>query len=133
KTRLRNDSQVLLCQTRWDEVDLAGRILEQLRAGKGMKWTILELPAILEKENENDPRRIGEALWPEEHSLESLLEKKESDLMTFRALYQQDPTVGDELKVFPNWKKCQSMPDDLLPFYGLDFGYSNDPTCLVEI
>jgi hypothetical protein len=145
KTRLRNESQVIMCQTRWDEGDLSGRILEQRREGKGMDWTILELPAIKEKENDQDPRpttlknaknetlwETGNALWPEEHSLESLLEKKDSDIMTFRALYQQDPSVGDELKVFPTWKKIEQMPE-MQPFYGLDFGYSNDPTCLVQI
>lgn len=132
KTRLRNESQVIMCQTRWDEGDLSGRILEQRREGKGMDWTILELPAIKEKDSEQDPRDKGQALWPQQHSLESLIEKKESDIMTFRALYQQDPSVGDELKVFPNWKKIDKMPD-LIPFYGLDFGYSNDPTCLVQI
>jgi predicted phage terminase large subunit-like protein len=39
----------------------------------------------------NDPRLIGEALWPEEypqHYLESL---KEEDEHSFNALYQQDP------------------------------------------
>jgi hypothetical protein len=44
-TRLHNDSQILITQTRWHEDDLSGRILSAI--GKtGEQWDILTLPAI---------------------------------------------------------------------------------------
>lgn len=132
KTRLRNTSQVLLCNTRWDEGDLSGRLLDLQREGKGLPWHILSFPAI--KENDNDAydiRAVGEALWPSQHSLERMLEIKSSAPVTFKAMYQQDPTVADELKIYPNWRKIEEMPEGI-PFYGLDFGFTNDPSVLVE-
>lgn len=36
--------------------------------------------------------------------------------------------------VFDNWKQIDSIPDEArLLGYGLDFGYSNDPTAIVEV
>lgn len=34
--------------------------------------------------------------------------------------------------IFPRWSEISAMPDDLSIFYGLDFGYSNDPTALIQ-
>jgi len=96
KTRLHNGSQQLLLQTRWHEDDLAGRLLKEddARALKGLprKWTVISLPAIKENNNNpNDPRQIGEALWEEQHSKETILEQKESSPRTYNSLYQQNP------------------------------------------
>lgn len=36
--------------------------------------------------------------------------------------------------VFPNWSEIDSIPEDArLLGYGLDFGYTNDPTAIVEV
>lgn len=35
--------------------------------------------------------------------------------------------------IYPNWNSCDELPDDTKCFYGLDFGYSNDPTALVKV
>lgn len=91
-TRLHNESRQLFIMTRWHEDDLAGRILRY----EPEKWTVLKIPAIretLDDGNDFDPRAVGEALWPERHSLERLLATKKRSAKVFSALYQQSPTI----------------------------------------
>jgi len=97
KTRLHNGSQELLLQTRWHEDDLGGRLeaedAKRIRDGLEPEWTIIKYPAIKEEPpTALDPRQIGEALWPERHSVQLLLDKKRiSGERTFNSLYQQNP------------------------------------------
>lgn len=134
KTRLHNDSRVVLCMTRWDELDLAGYLLEQQRQGVGMPWRVISFPAIKEDDADaSDPRQIGEALWPSHHSLERLTQIKESRPAVFTSLYQQQPKPPPGGRVYPNWKHVDAFPDDLVPFYGMDFGFTNDPTTVVKV
>lgn len=86
-TRLHNESQQLITLTRWHEDDLVGRLLNTEE-----DWTVVSLPAIKEgRPTEDDPRSIGEALWPEKHSLERMLQIKNKRPKTFISLYQQRP------------------------------------------
>lgn len=90
-TRLHNDSRVLITQTRWDVNDLSGKILKQMEDG-GEKWEVLLLPAVMTANGHpDDPREIGEALWPEKHNIEKLLNMRKKSIRTFEALYQQNP------------------------------------------
>ncbi len=61
-TRLAPGGAIILIQTRWNEDDLGGRLLEAQEAG-GDKWEVLDLPAI---------RDDGSALWPDRYSVEAL-------------------------------------------------------------
>jgi hypothetical protein len=89
KTRLHNNSQQLLVFTRWHEEDLAGVLLRR----EGKEWEVVVYPAIKEtRPTEDDPREIGEALWGERHSLETLLSIKKQNSIVFDSLYQQNPT-----------------------------------------
>lgn len=91
-TRLHNDSRQLFIMTRWHEDDLAGRILRF----EPEKWTVLKIPAIresLDDGNDFDPRGIGEALWPDRHSIERLMAAKGRIARFFTSLYQQSPTI----------------------------------------
>ncbi|MPZ99702.1 MAG: phage terminase large subunit [Dehalococcoidia bacterium] len=85
-TRLEGLGAVILCNTRWHQDDLAGRLLE---AEPG-EWEELRVPAIAEA---GDPlgREVGEALWPARFPL-SRLEKIRSSSVDFDALYQGMPT-----------------------------------------
>lgn len=107
-TRLHNDSRQLFIMTRWHDDDLAGRILK-LEADK---WTVLSIPAIRETLNDGndfDPRQVGEALWPERHSLESLTEQKQRSARMFSALYQQNPTIEGGNIIKDTWFKSISL------------------------
>lgn len=127
KTRLHNDSQQLVIMTRWHPDDLAGKILAHEN-----DWDVVVFQAIKEKEYPNDPRETGQALWPEKHSLERILSIKKDSPVTFNSLYQQEPRVSDEQLVFPDWAEIDEMPD-YNQVFGIDFGFSNDPTAIIEV
>lgn len=127
KTRLHNESQELIIMTRWDSDDLAGRILK-----RDKDWEVVTFQAIKEREIPGDPRQIGEALWPEKHSLERILAIKNTSPFTFDSLYQQEPKPSKEALVFPDWNEYDDEPD-LEPMIGLDFGFSNDPTAVIQV
>lgn len=126
-TRLHNDSQQLIIMTRWDQDDLCGRILATEN-----DWEVVTYQAIKEKDIPGDPRKIGEPLWGSRHSMERLLHIKETSPFTFNSLYQQDPKASKEALVFPEWNVYDEEPD-IMPVYGLDFGFTNDPTALIQV
>ncbi len=101
-TRLHNNSRQLFIMTRWHEDDLAGRIL----AREADKWVVVSIPAIretLDDGNTCDPRKVGEALWPERHSLERLIEAQKRSPRVFTALYQQHPTADGGNIIKTEW------------------------------
>ena len=89
--RTHNKSKKILIQTRWHEDDLAGRILEHEK-----DWLVISLPAIKEDDHDpQDPRKVGEALWPARHSLEKILSVRQTSERTFASLYQQRPAPAE--------------------------------------
>lgn len=101
-TRLHNRSRQLFIMTRWHDDDLAGRILRY----EPERWTVLKIPAIretLEDGNDFDPRNVGEALWPERHTLERLLNAQQRSARFFAALYQQRPTIEGGNIIKSSW------------------------------
>lgn len=130
ESRLHNDSQQLVCLTRWDQDDLAGRILKR----DGDAWTVVIFPAIKERDNEYDPRKVGEALWPSKHSLDRMERIRETSPITFNSLYQQEPRPSSEALVFPEWSEYEDHQEpDSEAVIGLDFGFSNDPNGIVQV
>jgi len=88
-TRLMPGGRVVIIQTRWHEDDLSGWLLAE---HKHEGWVTLDLPAI------ND---AGEALWPEQYSIEELDRiRRALPARDWSALYQQQPTpdTGDYFK-----------------------------------
>ncbi len=131
-TRLHNNSRVLITQTRWDESDLSGLLLRKQEEIGGGDWVILNLPALKENnDNPEDPREIGEALWPERHSKERILQIQKQSIRTFQSLYQQNPQpseVGGEFykmfRVALNVRKVEYNP--ALPLH-LTFDFNVNP------
>jgi predicted phage terminase large subunit-like protein len=107
-TRLHNKSKQIIIMTRWHEDDLAGRLLEM----EADKWTVVSIPAIREDMSlVEDPRRIGEALWEDRHSLERLRDVETRSPRTFAALYQQRPTTTGGNIVKRDWFQSISPYD----------------------
>ena len=138
-TRLHNRSKQLLIMTRWHEDDLAGRLLDR----EPDKWTVVSIPAICEVENDGgiSDRHIGDALWPERHSLERLRDVEQRSPRTFAALYQQRPTVEGGNIIKREWFKtitpsdfARIRKDEPMVFF-LDTAYTdktdNDPSGIV--
>ncbi|DBA34924.1 TPA_asm: terminase large subunit [Caudoviricetes sp. vir524] len=92
-TRLEKDAQILITMTRWHEGDLAGKVLELAESEGGEKWTIVNFPAVAETPSEDDPRHVGDPLWPEKYDTRRL-EAIRTTLGSYQwsALYQQRPT-----------------------------------------
>lgn len=125
ETRLHNNSQQLVIMTRWDEDDLAGKILK-----RDSDWEVIRFPAIKKRDSPDDPRQIGEVLWPEKHSLERIQKIEDTSPVTFNSLYQQEPKAPKDLLVFPEWSEIDEMPTGLTTYYGGDFGL---PTAIIEV
>lgn len=129
KTRLHNNSQQLIIQTRWHEHDLAGQIL-----AKENDWVVIKLPALRTRDvNDYDPREEGQALWPARHSRESIEEIKLKNQVTFNSLYQQDPKPNTEILVYKDWIEIPQWPPQLTEFsWGLDFGKTTGINALLR-
>lgn len=109
RTRLHNDSQELIVFTRWHEEDLMGKLLEkeksvrltewgQIEALHPSQWLMVNFEALKEgPATEVDPRRDGEALWPQRHSEELLREKRNLDTHRFDCMFQGRPSQRDGL------------------------------------
>ena len=94
RTRLHNNSKQLLVFTRWHEEDLAGYLLRT----EPENWEVILYEAIKEKQHTpGDNRKLGEALWPQQHSLESLQKLRKNNPVVFDSLYQQNPTPKEGL------------------------------------
>jgi predicted phage terminase large subunit-like protein len=90
RTRLQPGGAIVLISTRWHEDDLAGRLLLEDR---GENWQVLSQPAIAEVDDSF--RRAGEALWPQNFSLEDLEQtRREVGSFVFSSLYQQRPAAA---------------------------------------
>lgn len=87
--RLKPQARRVIVSTRFNELDLIGRVMER-DATLGLKWRYIRLPMLAE---ENDPlgRQPGERLWPEWFTENQVLEAR-SDARKWNALYQQNPT-----------------------------------------
>ena len=111
-SRLHNKSKVIIVQTRWGEDDLIGRIKSNDPENKE-GWEFITLRAICEHDNfDYDPRKEGEALWPERVSLEELLIRRSRiGEKNFVSLYQQRPSIETgEIYCRDSFKEYDSLP-----------------------
>ena len=116
-TRLVPGAGMLYIGTRWHDDDLAGRLLEEAKAG-GEQWDVVSLPAIA---GNDDPlgRNPGERLWPEWYT-DEMFATAQRDLRNWSALFQQEPMPesGDYFKA--DWLRWYETapPRERLRTYG---------------
>jgi predicted phage terminase large subunit-like protein len=140
-TRRMGFKLVLLIMTRWHEDDIVGRITNpdnpHYSHRLAQKWRIINLPAIAE---DDDPleREVGEPLWPEKHSKESMEDQRELDPLGFESMYQQRPTMGGGdlfLRENVQYYDIDRLPDDLRIYAASDHAVGmnarNSKTCLL--
>lgn len=89
RTRLVPDGKELIVSTRWARKDIAGRILELVKAGHE-DWTVLRLPMLADRTDDPLGREHGENLWPEYFSPAFIAEQMRSPLL-FSTQFQQTP------------------------------------------
>jgi predicted phage terminase large subunit-like protein len=87
--RLMPGGAIIVIMTRWSLLDLTGRLIDyQSKNPEAIPWEIVELPAILHEDTENE-----KSLWPEQWPLASLKSTKASlDPRYWNAQYMQQPT-----------------------------------------
>ena len=87
--RLMPDGAIIVIMTRWSLVDLTGRLIQyQMRNPEADQWEIVELPAILHEDTDQE-----KSLWPEQWPLKQLKQKKAAmDARYWNAQYMQQPT-----------------------------------------
>ena len=118
-TRLKPGGRIVLIQTRWHELDLAGRLLLDMENG-GDRWEVICLPALAEAD---DPlgRSVGEPLWPEWEDREQL-ERKQRAIgpRDWASLFQQRPAPEDGNYFKKDWLKPYYVVPDVrtLRIYG---------------
>ncbi len=88
--RLMPGGAIIIIMTRWSLLDLTGRLIDyQVKNPDSIPWEIVELPAILNENTENE-----KSLWPEQWPLESLKATKAAlDPRYWNAQYMQQPTA----------------------------------------
>jgi len=118
-TRLAPGGNIAIVLTRWNEADLAGRLLAAAAADPNAdQWTVITLPAVAEEPVARyDPRAVGEVLWPKRWDAAEMRRKRavvgERD---WASLYQQRP-APDEGEIFKrhHWRYWQPRGAKLPP------------------
>ena len=114
-TRQEKNAGILIIQTRWHEDDLAGMLLQMQRKGGDFadSWEVINFPAVLEHPTEDDPREVGQALWPNKYDERWMnITKTSLGSFQFSALYQQNPTPDEGQFVRASWLKSYGVTPD---------------------
>ena len=90
--RLMPGGAIIIIMTRWSKLDLTGRLLDyQTKNEDSDPWEVVELPAILNEDTDNE-----KSLWPEQWPLETLKQKKAAlDPQYWNAQYMQNPVSNN--------------------------------------
>ncbi len=137
-TRKEGRARILITVTRWHEDDLVGRLLKRAEEDPNAdQWTVISFPAIRgDEENEFDPRKKGEPLWPEKYSLQELLTMKSNmGSRDWSALMQQTPIVeGGNIVKREWWKYYKTRPakfDEIIQSWDMSFDKTKNSSYVV--
>jgi predicted phage terminase large subunit-like protein len=111
RQRLVPNGSELIVSTRWAKRDIAGRIIELVKAGKE-DWEILRLPYLADRTDDPLGRAIGEPLWPEWYTDEKI-EREQRDVFLWSTQYQQTPL--DESGSWVTADQIESCFEDKAP------------------
>jgi len=117
-TRLLPNSPLFVVATRWHPDDLCGRLEEQSKAGKGMPYEVINLPALAEDEDDPMGRETGAPLWPDFYTTEHLLNLRDSlPSRDWNSLYMGKPVDEEGGIVKKSWFQRYDVPicDEIAP------------------
>jgi predicted phage terminase large subunit-like protein len=94
--RLMPGGVIVVIMTRWDEMDLTGRLLDySAKNPDADDWELVQLPPILPS---------GRSLWPEQWPIDQLVKKKNSmDSRYWNSQYMQDPVSEEGALLKREW------------------------------
>ena len=126
RTRMHNASREIIVFTRWHEEDLIG-VLRRKEGCVDMRewadidrlgpddWLCLNFEAIKTgSPSEIDPRKAGEALWPERQSIELLEAKRRLDAVRFECMYQGRPSTPSGLLYGDGFRMYDALPREIV-------------------
>lgn len=107
-TRFLPHSPIGIVATRWNLDDLCGRMEDDNKAGKGIPWYIINLPAVIEDERDVPlcplGRKMGDPLWPDYYDLDHLMNLKSTlPPRDWNSLYQGKPVNEDGEVMKDKW------------------------------
>jgi predicted phage terminase large subunit-like protein len=102
KTRFEPGAIEIICQTRWHEDDLTGRVLKQISERGGGKTEVVCFPALCDGPEYD--RVLGEPLWNDKYDRAALLDiKSDVGSRSWNALYQQKPSPDEGNMLKKKW------------------------------
>jgi hypothetical protein len=114
-----NKFSIIIMNTRWTTNDLIGLLIER-------GYNNIRIPAICDEVLDPINRRIGEALWSSNYSVESLEKIKiEIGEYAFSAMYQGLPIIQGSTPIKTIDKYFEGFEtNDVIYSYGMDLAYS---------
>ena len=110
RTRLHGMGRTLMLLTRWHVDDLAGQVLKKMKDDPDAdRWRQIIFPAICENAlrdvtHEEDPRKEGEALWPDFQNEKHFAATRASiGSYHWHSLYQQRPQPPGGSRIKRSW------------------------------
>jgi predicted phage terminase large subunit-like protein len=128
-TRRAPGARMLVVATRWHEEDLPGMLLRMMQDDpRADRWDTLILPAMKGPDGKPyDPRKEGEALWPERYPLSDLEKVRAQSESDWWSLYQQDPRRGARTEWAPDYFEAERIYFADWPYLAVK-GMSVDPS-----
>jgi predicted phage terminase large subunit-like protein len=119
-TRVHPQASILAVHTRWHPDDLIGWLHDEQPDG----WEVVELRAIADGTDPDDPRAEGEALWPD-YMPASFLEERRRDIGEYdwASLYDQRPRPRGG-SVFGDVHLYTELPTTYRVAIGIDLAYT---------
>lgn len=118
--RMNDDARILITLTRWTQNDLAGRLIDLANSNPDAEqWTVVSFPMIAEDPiTSGDPRKVGEALWPERFSQEDLKATRIAlGSYDWSSLMQQRPTVSGGTIFDRSWWNYYHVNEDIVEHF----------------
>jgi len=110
-SRLEPSGTLIITQTRWHENDVVAYAMSK----EPDAWTVINLPALAEDENDILGRKIDEPLWPERYNQETLFGiRNVLGDYSFQALYQGRPSSKDGDFFKPNNISLKNTPGNIV-------------------
>ena len=110
-SRLEPNGTIIIVQTRWHENDVVNYAISK----EPDAWTVINLPALSEEDNDILGRKIDEPLWPERYDQETLFSiRSVLGDYAFSALYQGRPTSRDGDFFKPDNISVKNIPGNII-------------------
>ena len=108
RQRLQPGGSIAIVMTRWSQKDLTAQLVKKMGDLKADKWDVIEFPAILDDDDEENRKPI----WPQYWKLDELDKVKASLVPSkWNAQWQQNPTYDGTSIIKREWWRVWDKPD----------------------